>query len=323
MPGSSPIHVVYEPFLLRHDTGGDDHPESPARLQKIIERLSNGFLAEKLRLIPAQKATHELLQAVHRIEYLARFEETALSGRSHIDHPDNQICYDSYAAALFSAGSGPTAIDRIEGGTGPVFCCVRPPGHHAERGMALGFCFLNNCAISARYWQKRYGRKRVLIFDFDAHHGNGIQACFEEDPDIFYISIHEHPTFSFPGTGYAEENGTGAGADATLNIPLLPGSGDAAVHRALAAKIKPAVEKFKPEAIIIAAGFDGHVLDDMSGLAYSTGLFGDLATSIASWAKKHCTPKVLTVLEGGYHLESLADGVEIYLSRLNQELFKE
>jgi acetoin utilization deacetylase AcuC-like enzyme len=323
MACSSPIHVVYDPFFLRHDTGGDDHPESPARLLTLIDRFNNCAFTDKIQFVPPRKDTHEWILAVHRSEYLNRFEEASLSGRSYIDHPDNQICYDSYAVAMLATGSGPAAIDCIENGEGTAFCCVRPPGHHAEQSMALGFCFLNNCAIAARYWQKRYGRKKLLIFDFDAHHGNGIQTCFEEDPDVFYISIHEHPTFSFPGTGYAEDKGIGAGTGTTLNISLPPGSKDSAVQKAIAAKIAPAVEEFKPEAIIVAAGFDGHVHDDMSGLAYSTALFGELAAWAASWAKTHCQAKILTILEGGYHLESLADGVETYLSRLNQELFKE
>jgi acetoin utilization deacetylase AcuC-like enzyme len=153
----------------------------------------------------------------------------------------------------------------------------------------------------------------VLVLDFDAHHGNGIQHAFEADPDVFYISLHEHPTFSFPGTGYAEETGTGPGEGATLNIPLLPGACDAAALEALEERIDPAVRAFRPEAIVVAAGFDGHLLDDMSGLGYSTGLFLNFGCAVARWAAELTGGRSLTLLEGGYHLDSLCDGVEQYL----------
>ena len=190
---------------------------------------------------------------------------------------------------------------------------MRPPGHHAERSRALGFCFLNNAVIAARHWQKAHGRRRVLVFDFDAHHGNGIQHAFEADPDVLYVSLHEHPTFSFPGTGYAEETGTGPGEGATLNIPLLPGARDAAALEALEERVDPAVRAFRPEAIVVAAGFDGHLLDDMSGLGYSTDLFRRLGRAVSLWAADLAGGRALTLLEGGYHIGSLCDGVEQYL----------
>jgi acetoin utilization deacetylase AcuC-like enzyme len=180
----------------------------------------------------------------------------------------------------------------------------------------MGFCFLNNVAIAANYWRQVYGRQKILIIDWDAHHGNGIQAAFVEDHDVLYISIHEHPTFSFPGTGYAEDTGTGAGKGATLNIPLLPGAGDKACITALDKKVEPVVEAFQPQAMIVAAGFDGHALDDMSGLTYSTDLFGRLGEYMAAWAQTYCRSKVLTILEGGYHLQALAASVEKYLAGL-------
>lgn len=182
--------------------------------------------------------------------------------------------------------------------------------------MAFGFCFFNNCAVAARYWQQRYNRRRILILDIDAHHGNGIQAAFEEDPEVLYVSIHEHPSFSFPGTGFAEENGSGAGKGMVLNIPLLPGAGDNEVLDAITEKVGPAIVAFEPEAILVAAGFDGHRQDDMSGLNYSTDLFLQLGLSIGKWAEQFSCGKVLSILEGGYHLDSLAESVEAYLTGL-------
>lgn len=243
-----------------------------------------------------------------------RFEEAALSGRSWLDDRDNQIGESSFHVALLAASAGPTGVDLIEQGRGEMaFCAVRPPGHHAERGRALGFCFFNNAVITARHWRQVHGRRRILILDFDAHHGNGIQKAFEADPDCFYVSLHEHPIFSFPGTGFAEEAGIGAGEGATLNIPLPPGARDDTVIEALEKKIEPSVAAFRPEAVVVAAGFDGHILDDMSGLGYSTGLYRRLGRSVAGWARSCCGGRVLTLLEGGYHLRALADGVESYL----------
>ena len=242
-----------------------------------------------------------------------RFEEVALSGRSYLGHPDNQLCYETYEIALLAAGAGLTGIDLIEKEPNDsIFCSVRPPGHHAEKSIALGFCFLNNVAVAARYWQQEYSRQKIAIVDFDAHHGNGIQSAFEEDPDILYISTHEHPTFSFPGTGYAEERGTGSGKGTTLNIPLLPGAGDLEVRKAFAEQIEPTLVKFRPDAIIIAAGFDGHKFDDMSGLSFSTELYGHLGRRIASLGENLCNGRVLSILEGGYHLPSLATSVGAY-----------
>jgi acetoin utilization deacetylase AcuC-like enzyme len=313
-----PLTLITHHRFLEHDTGGLGHPETPARLAAITQRLAGSPLAPFLRQIePGGKAEWRWLAACHDESYLYRFEEAALSGRSYIDHPDNQLSFATYEAALLAAGCGIAGVDLIESGQAEVvFCPVRPPGHHAEPGMALGFCFLNNVAVAARYWQQARGRRRIMIIDWDAHHGNGIQIAFEEEPEVFYISLHEHPTFSFPGTGWAEEIGTGPGRGATLNIPLQPGAGDKEVLAALAEKVEPALASFRPEALLIAAGFDGAREDDMSGLAYSIDLYYQLGRISAQWARQYCGGRMLSMLEGGYHLETLAAGVEAYLAGL-------
>lgn len=310
-PGT--IHIVTHPVLGSHHTGGGEHPEIPERLDRIFARLKDSPQASSLDILAARKAEREHLLACHDEHYLFRLEEAALSGKTYLDHPDNQLCFDSYEAALHSAGAALTAIDLLEDGLNRAFCAIRPPGHHAEHNMALGFCFLNNSAIAARYWQKKHGRKKIMIIDWDAHHGNGIQSAFEEDPDVFYVSIHEHPTFSFPGSGYAEERGIGPGLGTTLNIPLPPGADDAMMLTAIKNKVKPALADFRPERLIIAAGFDGHRDDDMSGLAYSTELYHHLGGIMAAWADQFCQGKLLSILEGGYHLGSLAESVCAYL----------
>lgn len=310
-----PIAIFTHPRYLDHDTGGCEHPETPERITSILNRLEASDIAPYLNKIRPRPAARKWIICCHDEAYLYRFEETALSGRTYIDHQDNQIGYDSYDVAILAAGAGLNAVDHLEQDDGNVtFCCVRPPGHHAEQAMALGFCFLNNVVIAARYWQNKYHRQRIAIIDFDAHHGNGTQAAFEADPDVFYISIHEHPTFSFPGTGYAEEKGIGAGEGATLNVPLTPGATDEEVIRIMQEIIVPAVENFAPEVLIVSAGFDGHRLDDMSGLAYSTGLYGHFGEMLADISFKFCRGKVLNVLEGGYHLEALAESVVAYLT---------
>ncbi len=313
----TPAALVTDDRLLGHLTGGGDHPETPERLIALRERLE--VAAAPIRRVPPRKAEWAWLLEAHAEAYLFRFEETVLAGKSFVDHPDNQVCYETYEAALLAAGSGPTGIELLESEGVVPFCAVRPPGHHAESSRAMGFCFLNNAVIAARYWQKARGRRRIFIVDWDAHHGNGIQRAFEEDPDVFYASLHEHPTFSFPGTGHAEERGRGRGEGTTLNIPLLPGAGDEAVLRALGEKVEPALERFRPEAVIVAAGFDGHELDDMSGLGYSTALFGELGRAAGRWGRAMCGGRVLTLLEGGYHLEALAASAAAYLVGLVAE----
>ncbi len=313
------IHISH-PRYLEHDTGFSEHPEVAERLEEIKRRLQT--LTGPGRVIsrePAGPASQDWILKIHSEDYLLRFEETALSGLSHFGHPDNQLGYDTYEIALLAAGAGLTGIDLAEKERAAViFCSVRPPGHHAEKAMALGFCFLNNVAIAARYWQEQHQRQRIAIIDFDAHHGNGIQAAFEESPEVFYLSLHEHPTFSFPGTGFAEEHGTGRGRGTTLNLPLLPGAGDAQVEKAFSRHIEPALADFQPDALIIAAGFDGHRLDEMSGLAYSSNLYRFLGQRLTALAAHHCQGRMVSILEGGYHLPSLGESFSEYCSGLWQ-----
>lgn len=316
------ILLVGDAEFQRHETGRD-HPESARRLQAIQARLSSSPLADRLHYLSPRPARYEELTAIHSPNYLLRFEEAALSGRSYLDHQDNQLGYDSYRVALLAAGAGLAAIEALENAattsTG-AFALLRPPGHHAEAAAALGFCFLNNAAVAARYWQQQYRRRKIMIIDWDAHHGNGIQAAFEEDPTVFYLSIHEHPTWSFPGTGWGEERGSGPGRGFTLNLPLPPNSGDDQVLRLLDEKVTPTVNNFAPEAIIIAAGFDGHRDDDMSGLAYSSELYYRLGDYAAARAADHCPGRLLSLLEGGYQPEILAQCLENYLRGISDHL---
>jgi len=311
------ITVITDPQCQLHDTGGGEHPEVPERLQVIAAGLSSGHWADRVDIVFPRPATRSELMTFHPESWLFRFEEAVLSGRTYIDHPDNQIGYESFTVAMLSAGAGLSGIDLVEEDSSKIiFCATRPPGHHAEPAQPYGFCFFNNCVIAARYWQQVHGRQRVCVFDFDAHHGNGIETAFEKDADTLYISIHEHPSFSYPGTGWAEEHGCGQGKGTLLNIPLSPGSRDDQVLAALDGPVVTLLEQFKPEALIIAAGFDAHRLDDMSGLSYSTSLYEQIGRRIATWSTQLCHGRVVSILEGGYHLPVLAECVEAYLSGL-------
>ncbi len=312
------ITVITDSKYQLHDTGGGEHPEVPERLQVITDRFSTGKLAALVDMVVPRPATRDELMVFHPESWLFRFEEAVLSGRTYIDHPDNQIGFESFEIAILSAGAGLCGIDLVEqddtNAQKIIFCATRPPGHHAEPTRPFGFCFFNNCVIAARYWQLRYGRRRVCVLDFDAHHGNGIQTAFEEDGEVLYISIHEHPSFSYPGTGWEEEHGLGAGKGKILNIPLAPGSSDTKVLAALDGPVRSLLEQFRPEAFVIAAGFDAHLLDDMSGLAYSSELYEKIGSRLAAWSKEFCESRLVSILEGGYHLPVLADCVENYLS---------
>ena len=308
------LTIISDPRYQDHDTGGGDHPEVSKRLHHITQSLEQCQEYDRFAFAGPRSAEREVLLAAHSEAWLFRFEEAVLSGKTYIDHPDNQICFDSYEIAMLSAGAGLNGIDLIERGNGSnVFCLVRPPGHHAEASQPFGFCFFNNCVIAARYWQQKYNKKKVLIFDFDAHHGNGIQSAFEEEADGMYVSIHEHPSFSYPGTGYLEETGIGQGKGTILNVPLLPGAEDDAVLEKLERIILPRITQFKPEAIIIAAGFDGHVEDYMSGLHYSTSLYNAIGKTVQGWADKFTDGKILSILEGGYELSILGESVAAYV----------
>jgi acetoin utilization deacetylase AcuC-like enzyme len=310
------VHINH-PRYLQHETGGEDHPEIPTRLEEITRQLQRLARTQQIVSLEPGAAERSRVLEIHSNDYLLRFEEAALAGFSYLGHPDNCLGYHTYEIALLAAGAGLAGVDLAEKEPGAtIFCSVRPPGHHAEKALALGFCFLNNVAIAARYWQEKYQRRRIAIIDFDAHHGNGIQAVFEESPDVFYLSIHEHPTFSFPGTGYAEESGSGPGLGTTLNIPLLPGAQDSEVRQAFSSQIEPALTAFQPEALLVAAGFDGHRLDDMSGLAYSSELFRFFGQRIAALGRRHCQGRVVSILEGGYHLPSLGESFREYCSGL-------
>ncbi|MDJ0622770.1 MAG: histone deacetylase [Desulfocapsaceae bacterium] len=296
---------VFDKRYLEHVTF-NGHPESHYRLIAILDGLKQNGLLEKLIPIGPEPANQRWIEATHNIHYIMRFEEACIAGFPDFEHQDNSICRETYDVALLAVGGVLKAIDSMMAGdVDNAFCAVRPPGHHAEQDRALGFCYFNNVAIGARYLQQNYGIKRVGIIDFDVHHGNGTQKIFEDDDSVFYYSIHEHPSFAFPGTGREFEKGTGAGETYTLNTPILPGRGDMDYRKKLTTDMIPAFKNFQPEVMLLSAGFDGHSADLMSEINLSTEGYKFISRTILNLVNKYCEGRVVSVLEGGYNLDVL------------------
>jgi len=298
---------LYDNRYLHHDTN-PHHPESPERLRAIYQGINNAGLLPKLTLIQAIRADLKLIETVHPKDYIKRFEAACHSGNSMFDYPDNQICAETFETALLAVGGILDAVRlvmmrKIDN----VFCAVRPPGHHAEYDKAMGFCYFNNVAIAARYLQIEWGIQKVGIVDFDVHHGNGTQHIFEEDPTVFYYSIHQHPSFSFPGTGRAFDTGYGEGTGSTRNYPVLPGQGDKEYLGIVERDLLPVLGAFSPEVIIVSAGFDAHVDDDMSDICLSTEGYSRIMERIVELAEKYSSGRLISVLEGGYCLKRLPE----------------
>ncbi|MBI1825801.1 MAG: histone deacetylase [Planctomycetes bacterium] len=308
--------LILDERFERHVTA-PGHPERPERLVAIAQSLEKSGLADQCVRIAPKPIEATDLRRVHDQDYLTRLEEACLRGDSYIDVPDSNICRESFEIARLAAGSVIVAIDEVlNGQIKNAFCAVRPPGHHAERHMSLGFCLLNNIALGAAHLLEAKKLERVLILDWDVHHGNGTQHTFESDPRVMFISIHGHPGLLYPGTGYAEERGRGNGEGYTINVPVLPPGRDVTYRAAFEEVIMPAIENYRPQFMLISAGFDAHALDPLAPLELETESFGWMTDAMTSAARRHCEGRLVSVLEGGYHLEALADSVALHLDRL-------
>jgi len=298
---------LHDNRYLLHDTG-PYHPEVSDRLVAINKGIEDAGLLPHLQLITAQAADLKWIEAVHDRRYIDRFGDMCQAGASQFDSADNQMCRDTYETALLAVGGLLEAARlMMTGEIDNAFCAVRPPGHHAEVDRAMGFCYFNNIAILARNLQSEWHIDRVGIVDFDVHHGNGTQHIFEEDPSVFYYSIHEHPTFAFPGTGREFETGKGAGEGFTKNSPMLPGQGDKEFRHLLERDLLPAFESFQPQVILVSVGFDAHEDDDMSGIRLSTEAYSWTMEQIVALAERYAGGRLISVLEGGYCLRRLPE----------------
>lgn len=304
-------------FLL-HDTG-PHHPECAARIGAVRQALATQAWRDELVDVSPRSAAMEELEAVHSLNYLRRAARVCAAGAEYLDVPDVAINEYSYEVALLAAGAPLALADAlVEGRIDNGFALLRPPGHHAERESAMGFCLFNNVAVLARYLQRRHGLDKVAIVDWDVHHGNGTQHSFEEDPSVLYVSTHQYPYY--PGTGAAYETGSGRGRGATLNCPMPAGAADTAYERAFFEEILPKLAWFKPECVIISAGFDAHRDDPLADVHLSTGCFRWMTERLMEVAADHAGGRLLSVLEGGYNLARLGDCVSAHLERLRAPL---
>ena len=300
--------VATDPRLAGHDPGRG-HPERPARLQAVLAGLAAVGLDEAVHELPARRATRAELERVHAAKYLDQLEAFCARGGGSLD-ADTAATAGSWDAALLAAGSGLAAVEALEAGTGTAaFCAVRPPGHHAEPTHAMGFCLINNVAVTAAALRAR--GDRVLIVDWDAHHGNGTPDMFWTDPDVMYVSMHEWPLY--PGTGRLDDVGAGPGLGRTVNFPFPAGTTGDVYLAALDTVVAPLAERFAPDWVLVSAGFDAHRADPLTGLGLQSGDFADLAARVRELAP---AGRTVAFLEGGYDLEALRDSVAATASAL-------
>src|SRR2546427_8120770 len=285
--------LIYDPRYLDHDMGAG-HPESPNRLRAILQQLEQSGTAARLTRVEPREAEDEWITQIHTPSYLAMLKTHApTKGRVSLD-PDTSMSPGSLTAAYLAAGGALAAVDAIMSRqVDHVFCAVRPPGHHAEAGHAMGFCLFNNVAIAARYVQKKYGLKRVLIVDWDVHHGNGTQHAFEDDPSVLFFSTHQFPFY--PGTGRTSERGTGAGLGYTLNIPLAAGCGDREYQEVFEKVLYPAAQAFEPHLVLVSAGFDAHHDDPLASMNVTEDGYARMTTIVRDVAERFCEGRLVSL----------------------------
>lgn len=294
---------------------GYGHIERPDRLRAILDRVQAGALAELVTMVEPGPADRDMICMIHDPSYVDGILSLAITDAVVLDWGDTVATRETPKAALYAAGACVQAARAVlKGEFRSAFCAVRPPGHHAERDRAMGFCIFNNIAIAAADLLATQGLKRVAIVDWDVHHGNGTEKTFLEDDRVLFVSVHQFP--NFPGTGDSSVTGRGKGDGYTLNIPLGAGAGDSDFRAAFDHMVIPALNAFQPEIILISAGFDAHADDPLSETKASSALFGELTRKVRQCADTHCSGQIVSVLEGGYDLAALADSVEFHLREL-------
>ena len=298
---------------------GRPHPECPERLDAVLRGLGEAGLLNRLARVDARAATEEELLLCHTREYLSTAKRDVESGRPYLSTGDTDITPNSWEVAARAAGGVLNAVDAVVSGKARnAFCAVRPPGHHATPNRGMGFCLFNNVAIAARHAQRKHGLARVLIVDWDVHHGNGTQDIFYSDPSVFFFSTHQWPLY--PGTGRADETGEGAGRGATMNRPFPAGSGRAEILGAVQGSLLPAAERFQPDLVLISAGFDSRAGDPLGRFTLTDRDFADLTRTAIEIADRYACGRVVSVLEGGYNPEGLARAAAAHVEALLENL---
>ena len=306
--------LIFDSRVAAHDPGLG-HPEQPARVTAVFRKLQQTQTLDLLKQIPARVADEDELSLAHGRDYIELVRREVASGSHQLSTGDTEISAQSFEAATLAAGSVCSAVDAvIEREANNAFCLVRPPGHHASSHRGMGFCFFNNVAIAARYAQKRYGVERVVIVDWDVHHGNGTQDIFYRDGSVLFFSTHQSPWY--PGTGAADERGEGPGEGLTLNCPMPAGSGEPDMLQAFREVLLPAVRSFEPDLILISAGFDSRIHDPLGQFRLEDADFAELTRMLLDAAEKTAHGRLISVLEGGYNLSGLASAANAHIRAL-------
>jgi acetoin utilization deacetylase AcuC-like enzyme len=307
--------ILYtDPIFLKHDTGR--HPETANRLRSITSRLKETGLEKKCKAGTYQPVTEEAVAKVHSAKQIMGIKQLAEHGGGHVD-PDTVVCPDSYRVALAASGACVAAVDAVLKGTAKnALCLVRPPGHHATPTRSMGFCLFNNIALAAHHARTAHRLTRILIVDWDVHHGNGTQDIFYENPEVLFFSIHRYGNGFYPGTGAESETGRGKGLGFTMNAPIRYGTRRSDYHDRFKKALAKAADKIKPQLILVSAGFDAHAKDPIGSLDLEVEDFAILTREALEVAKTHSKGRLVSCLEGGYHLEALAESVQSHVEEL-------
>ena len=304
-----------DPIFLRHETG-PGHPERSDRLRSVTARLEQAGLVGRCRREPVSAISEIEIARVHSPGVLAHVKEAVAVGGGYLD-PDTVVSPASLAVALAAAGAASSAVDAVlTGDDRTALCLLRPPGHHATPARSMGFCLFNTIALAARHALDHHHLNRVMIVDWDVHHGNGTQDVFYDDPTVMFLSVHRYGYGFYPGTGAAVETGTGAGLGFTKNVSLALGISRPDFLAAFTSALEESADRVRPELILVSAGFDAHRLDPIGSLGLESEDYRSLTDRVLDVAKVHAGGRVVSCLEGGYHLTALAESVQIHLETL-------